>query len=99
MWIGAVFRLLRETLPGRRSRGRRGKGAAQSRARIARRTLAAAAGMRQPNASFSAALSHLVAVNSVSIKSGRVSARVSKTVNFLVHGWGLDLLCDGLRIG
>ena len=42
----------------------------------------------------------MVAVNSVSIRRGRVSARVSKTVNFLVlYGWGLDLLCDGLRFG
>ena len=51
------------------------------------------------NAAFSEALSHLVAVKSASVKSGRVSARVSKTVIVLVHGSRGELRCEGLRIG
>ena len=51
------------------------------------------------NAAFSAAPSHSVAVKSASVKGGRVSALVSNAVIVLVRGLGVELRCEGLRIG
>jgi hypothetical protein len=38
-------------------------------------------------------------VKSASVKSGRASALVSKTVIVLVHGLRVDLRCERLRFG